>query len=175
MMNRILSKIFMSDTRQENISTAEKHHLAMSAAGSDDLQLWTGFAKPPLTASEDWLQGAQGYFKTSLTPLYPTLQPRVGLQRAQTFKSPSKTTKTPLEDRWERRSAWLLTMLTYFLKHLKYLKCKQKKSPPLVVVFYTGWESYSTVPKTCCVSYYLHHLMSTQCFSTVIHYVRVNY
>lgn len=53
--------------KQENISTAGKHHFAMSAMGSyqklfprcPDLQLEEGFGKTPLLSSVEKPQGAQ--------------------------------------------------------------------------------------------------------------------
>ena len=139
MMSKILSKMFVPGTKQENISTAGKYHLATSAVGSyqklfprcPDLQLWEGFGKTPLPSSEDRLQGAQRHSGPPLvlpTPLYSP---------GQTYNRHAPSTPAGHRvQQWQCRLLWRTdgkaTLNDFWqcwhtsLHILKYLKHKQK-------------------------------------------------
>lgn len=90
---KILSKMFVTSTQQETISTAGKHPLATPVVGSyqkllpryPDVQLWEGLGKTPLPSSRT----DHGELRTSFTPPYPAMQPRADLGWACSFNSPA--------------------------------------------------------------------------------------
>lgn len=81
--DKILSKMFVPGTKQENIITAGKHPFARSVVGSyqklfprcPDLQLWERFGKTSLPSSEDQWQGAQRRSGPPLLPSTPLYSP----------------------------------------------------------------------------------------------------